>query len=457
VRMVQDKVTRRTVRLHIVILGSVISIVLGALVLKSVQHLRRILRRPRLASRAISTEVGELDMLEARAVSIATENLRGAIESRRLLNGEEKLVVNAGWRNFREPWARDFGFASFGLLALGEFRVARETLEAFLTYQRSTGQFPIKVHSTGGFERYLHSLLKREQPVDVPLKPKYITGHRTISVDGNALLVIAGLNYVRLAEDHNFARTHWEALRRATLWLEGFALDKDGLLHQAAYADWADSIARQGRVLYTNVVYWKALREMAEAAAVYGTFEDRLYFDERCRHIEESINEHFWRPDLGYFVTHRALENLSSAGNLLAIAWDLARPEQSNTILDAMRAYGMVDPVPTRVVHRAYPAKLIALENRLAGISYYHSDAAWLWLGAWHVIALVHTGRIAQAREVIRRIAEVIVRDGEVHEVYAPNGRYISGLWYTSEAPLTWSAGMVVYACQILRRHLPGC
>ena len=134
--MVQRKVTRRKVKLIVVIMGSLVSTILGALVLKSAQHVRRILRQPRLASRAISAEMGESDVLEARALSIATANLRGAIESRRLLNGAEKLVVDAGWRNFREPWARDFGFASFGLLALGEFRVARETLETFLAYQR---------------------------------------------------------------------------------------------------------------------------------------------------------------------------------------------------------------------------------------------------------------------------------------------------------------------------------
>jgi glycogen debranching enzyme len=455
--MAEDSIAGRRAHLYRIVLGSVLCVALGGLTFRVVQYLRRVLRQPRLASRAIYPELQEFDSLEAKAVSIAIENLRAAMERRRLRSGEERLVLDAGWRNFREPWARDFGFASFGLVALQEFQVTRETLEVFLTYQRPTGQFPVKIHSTAGLERYLHSLLRREQPVDAPLKPKYVTGHGTVSADGNGLLVIAGLNYARLAGDDEFARTNWQAFKRAISWLEQLALDKDGLLHQAAYADWADSVARQGRVLYTNVVYWKALKDMAEAATAYGTLEDRLYFDERCRQIKESVNEHFWRPDLGYFVTHRALDNLSSAGNLLAIAWGLTRPEQAQSILNAMRAFDMATPVPTRVVHRAYPAKLIALESRLAGISYYHTDAAWLWLGAWHVIALVRMERLGEARELIRRIAEVVVRDREVHEVYAPNGRHVSSPWYTSEAPLTWSAGMIVYACQMLQIHAPVC
>jgi hypothetical protein len=71
----------------------------------------------------------------------------------------------------------------------------REGLEAFLSNQRFTGQFPVKIHSTNIVDRYLHSFLKREQPNQTPIKPKYITAHNTISLDGNALLVIAALNY----------------------------------------------------------------------------------------------------------------------------------------------------------------------------------------------------------------------------------------------------------------------
>lgn len=442
----------KSINLHATILGVVFGALLGILAFKLTRYLRGILRQPRLVSRA--APAGTPGTPEEKAAFIAAENLRAGIEKRRLSSGQTKLVLNAGWRNFREPWARDFGFASFGLLALRELQVTRETMEAFLTYQKLTGQFPVKIHATGAVTRYLHSLFKREQPKHVPIKPKYVTGHNTLSIDGNALLVIAGLNYGRLSGDDDFVRTYWEALRRALLWLEERAPGRDGLLHQDPFADWVDSIARQGRILYTNVVYWKALEDMAKAAALYGYVEDQHRFGEKAQQVKISINAHFWRPDLGYFVTHEDLDNLSSGGNLLAIAWGLATSEQAHAILDTMRAFNMAALVPTRVVHRAYHKKLIALENRLAGLSYYHTDAAWLWLGAWHVIASTCAGRTQEAQELAHRIAEVIVRDGEVHEVYAPDGQYVSNLWYTSEAPLTWSAGMVVYAFDVLQEYL---
>jgi hypothetical protein len=92
---------------------------------------------------------------------------------------------------------------------------------------------------------------------------------------------------------------------------------------------------------------------------------------------------------------------------------------------------------------------LIALENILGGMANYHTNASWLWIGAWHIIALVKTGHLDKAQELVSRILRVIVQDRQVNEVHAPNGKPLASRWYTSEAPLTWNAGMVIYALQI--------
>lgn len=432
-------------------LGATLS---GYVFWKGISYSRRILRQPKLLAQNDAWRTLDDTTREMWALRIAAANLRAGIERRRLLSGEEKLVLCAGVRNFREPWARDFGFASFGLVELEEYPVVREGLEVFLLNQRPSGQFPVKVHSTNFFDRYLHSLLKRQQPTDAPIRPKYITAHNTISLDGNALLIIALLNYARRSGDDDFARQHWGALKRAVRWLEGYAPNPDGLLVQSAFADWADSVARAGKILYTNVLYWKALYDMARTASRYGTSADTDYFSARAAEIRASINAHFWREDLGYFITSQIFNNLNSSGNLLAVAWGMASTVQANAILDKMDEFNMASPVPTQVVHHAYPKKFIAIENRLGGIAHYHTYAAWLWLGAWHVIALARMERVPAAKTLMRRIADVIVRDGTVHEVYAPDGQFLSTLWYTSEAPLTWSAGMVVYAAHVLRRRI---
>lgn len=414
----------------------------------------RLLRQPRLAWEYAILESGSDAEIEAHALKIAVSNVKYCIEPRPLLNGQEKLVLCAGVRNFREPWARDFGFATFGLMALGQVQVVRDCLEAFLLYQRTSGQFPVKLHSTNVLERYLHSLFKRQQPIDKPLRPKYLTAHRTISLDGNSLLVIAALHYAEQTGDYAFIQTHWDGLCRAITWLEEHARGEDRLLHQGAYTDWADSVGRTGRILYTNVLYWKAVSGLAAAAEQVADAETQRFWQGKAERLHDAIQEHFWRAEQGYFITSDQFHNLSSSGNTLAVAWGLATEEQSHAILDAMKHIGMADPVPTQVVSYGYRRRDVAVENHLARIPHYHTHAAWLWLGGWHTIALARLGRLGEAEELLRRMSQVIVRDGVVHEVYGKDGRYLSTFLYTSEAPLTWNASMVIYAFSVCKEGM---
>lgn len=431
--------------------GALAGATAGIASLIAYQYIHAIVKQPRLMSRAVLSKVEDFDTIEAQALFIAADNLRSAIEVRRFGNRKTRDILHAGYRNFRESWARDFSFASFGLLALKEFKVVKDTLEAFLDHQTPEGQFPVKLHSMGMVTRFMHSLLGREQPTEIPMRPKYISGHGTISLDGQCLMVIAAIHYSFQAEDHEFLKTHWEALVNAISWAEKSVMDStDGLLTQAAFADWADSIARSGCVLYTNVTYWKALREMAEAAKHFGLNDQISFYSKKSERVARSIQDHLWRSELGYYAASDTLDQLTSSGNLLAIAWELASPEQATSILDAIIVNGMASPVPTKVAYPTYPHHLIALENRLGGVANYHTDAAWLWIGAWHVVALARSGRVEESHGILSRIAEVIVDDQQVHEVYGPNGRPLSSFWYKSEAPLTWNAGMVIYAYYVL-------
>ena len=415
------------------------------------QYIHAIIKQPRLISRAVLSKAEDFDTLEARALFIAADNLRSAIEMRRMGNRKTRDILHAGYRNFRESWARDSSFASYGLLALKEFKVVKDTLGAFLDHQTSEGQFPVKLHSIGMVTRFMHSLLGREQPTEIPLRPKYLSGHGTPSLDGQCLIVIAAIHYSFQTEDHEFLKTHWDALGKAITWTERSVKEiTDGLLTQGAFADWADSIARNGRVLYTNVIYWKALKEMSEAATHFELKDQLSFYTEKAERVASAIQQHLWRPALGYYAASDALDQLTSSGNLLAIAWGLASTDQANSIMDALILTGMSNPVPTKVAYPPYPLHLIAIENRLGGVANYHTDAAWLWIGAWHVIALARVGRTDEAHGVLSRIAEIIVRDQQVHEVYGPDGKPLSSFWYKSESPLSWNAGMVVYAYYVL-------
>ena len=431
--------------------GALFGTVTGMASLLTFQYLFGILRRPRLISKAILRSQEEFDNEAALGIFISAESLQSGIQTRRLTSKLNKEVVHAGYRNFSESWARDFGFAAYGLLTLKQYVPVKETLEAFFWHQTPGGQLPVKLHSVGIVTRFLHSYFGREQPTELLLKPKYISGHGAPSLDGQALLVIATLAYIQETGNKTFLENHWDQLNAAMRWLEHYRKgpEDDPLLHQGAFADWADSIARRGRVLYTNVVYWKALTEMAIAATRLNVQQEAATYFVKAEGVLRAINRRFWRSDLGYFITSDELTQLSSDGNLLAIVWGLTLPEQAESILRIMEEARMAEPVPTRVTYPSYPSQLIALENILGGMATYHTSASWLWIGAWHIIALVKTGHMEEAEKLVTRMLGVIVRDRQVHDVHAPSGRPLSSMWYTPEAPLTWNAGMVIYACHI--------
>lgn len=447
--------SQKNVDLPSFIKGVVTGAAAGIASLITYQYMRAIFKQPRLTSRAMSTNAADFKTVEDNALFIATENLRSAIERRRLRNNKTRQILHAGYRNFRESWARDFGFAAFGLLALKEYRVVKDTLEAFLDHQTREGQLPVKLHSIDAPTRFMHSLFEREQPTEIPLRPKYLSAHGAPSLDGQALLVIAAINYSREANDSQFIRSRWDSLVNAVAWIEKSAKDPKGeLLIQGPFADWADSIDRRGRVLYTNVLYWQALQEMVEGSVRLGFTDSASLYIQKAERVADAIRETLWRPSLGYFAASDALDHLTSSGNLLAAAWGLASAVQADSILDALTNADMSRPVPTKVAYPPYPMHLVALENRLAGVANYHTDAAWLWIGAWHVIAQAHAGRLDQSREILSRMAQVIVQDQQIHEVYAPNGKPLSNFWYKSESPLTWNAGMIVYAFHALEQHI---
>ncbi len=429
--------------------GALFGALAGISSLLTYQYLSGILRQPRLLPWTLLSRPEEFETQEALALFIASENLQSGIQMRRLKNGQYKDILHAGYRNFRESWARDFGFAAYGLLALEQYETVRQTLEAFFLYQTSNGQLPVKLHSLDFVTRYFHSFLGREQSTEGVLRAKYISAHGAPSLDGQAMLVISALSYARETKNREFAKTYWGSLVAAMRWLEEHkASAEEALLHQQSFADWADSVARTGYVHYTNVVYWKALTEMALTAAELDMLVHSDMYKRKADLVASAIQQRFWREDLGYFVTSDRLPQLSSDGNLLAMAWGLAPPEQSKRILQAMEQVGMASPVPTRVTSTPYPAELIAIENVLAGMAGYHTDAAWIWLGSWHVVSLVRCGELAKAQELLSRISSVIVRDKQIHEVYGRDGEPMASIWYKPEAPLIWNAGMFIYACK---------
>ena len=376
-------------------------------------------------------------------IEVVRTCLESCMETRRIGPGQRATVVCAGFRHFREPWARDFGFASFGLLAEGRADIVKDGVRLFFSHQKANGQLPLKLHSTNLAERYLHSVFHRMQPVESNLIPRFITAHGTRSLDSVLLLVIAWAECVLKTKDIALAvDLHGQAVR-ALAWVERYER-KDGLLHQSPFSDWADSIGRRGRVLYTNVLWWKALKGLEEVEQLLP--EGMQSAQETATLVGDRILRGYFKPEAGYLYQTPNDPMFTAAGNYMACAWGLTNAEQSHSILNYAREKGMSAVVPSRVTDREYKFYQVGPEMWIAGIPHYHTSCSWMWIGGWHSVACAENGRWDEAKEIVDRMLDIVDRDRTVFEVHAQDGTPLATRLYHSEEPLSWNAALILYA-----------
>lgn len=132
------------------------------------RYFKKILHQPRLGSTLVFSENHQFSDKASLAKFIASENLQIGVQPRLLTGKIEKEILHAGYRNFRESWARDFGFAAYGLVSLNKFDIFKDTMEAFFEHQTAQGQLPVKLYSIGVVTRFFYSLFGREQPIISP-------------------------------------------------------------------------------------------------------------------------------------------------------------------------------------------------------------------------------------------------------------------------------------------------
>jgi glycogen debranching enzyme len=259
--------------------------------------------------------------------------------------------------------------------------------------------------------------------------------------------VIAWAECVTQTQNKALAVDLHDGALRAIEWVERYRKN-DGLLHQAPFADWADSIARRGPVLYTNVLWWKALKGLEDV---------EKFLPEGMRHSQQSaeevglnIRERYYNAQYGYLFQTPSHAMFTAAPNYLAVAWGLTTDEESQAILDYAKEVGMSEVVPSRVTDRNYAFYQVGLEMRIAGIPNYHTSCSWMWIGGWHAVACLRAGRKKEAREYVERMLAIVDRDRTVFEVHDKEGRPLATKLYHSEEPLSWNAAMILYAYDTL-------
>jgi glycogen debranching enzyme len=270
-------------------------------------------------------------------------------------------------------------------------------------------------------------------------------------------------------------------LQKALLWLRYQDSNGCGLLEVHEAADWADLLANRFNILYDNVLWYAALRAMAEMARALG--EEDAPYDRMAGDVRHKIrivlwvgseNAEEWGPDCPghtewqhtlsqvgpvlvkrpYFLPYVAFRDFGDYcdvfGNLLAILFGVANPAQAKRILAYLRQVGIAEPYPVRVLHPViYPGSKDWREyyrnNNLNLPEQYHNGGIWPFVGGFYVAALVHAGQLEGAGRQLEKLAQVnrlgVEEEWEFNEWC--HGRTGQPMGYPHQA---WSAGMYVFA-----------
>lgn len=365
-----------------------------------------------------------------------------------LRNRYHSLGILAGAGHFSDLWARDFCFASWGALAVDDRAVVRQGLDTLRHWMTPDGQVPLRV----GQPIFLLKYLGFDA---TPPKPRYIDDKGySVSVDNNSLAVALFHDYIAHTHDMAYLQETFESIRLMALWNDTQDRDGDGLIEEGHYAGWADSIKKEGKVFYTNVLHVHAARCVADLARRL-SHADVTMLEDRYHRLRHRLHEVFWNGQYGVdWVNGTHVQStLSAEANLLAIVLRLVSPTEATAIMDSMARLGMTGHAIVPTVAPAYDPKWVYRPFRLIGLSDYHNGLGWIWVGCVEVVARWEMGDHRGAAESLDRLAHLIEENQGVFEVY--HGRKpVRRLWYRSEEWFAWSSGLFVWACQKTGLHL---
>jgi len=368
------------------------------------------------------------------------------IATRALVACDTEIGFAAGTHHFVDLWARDSLFATFGANTVGKASRSKATIKSFLTYQRADGLIPylvLRSRMTAGKYFHRHSYY----PSPVPHFRSNQSGG--VVMDGGLMAIIAMRSYIESSGDLRFLKENYGILEKGLVWYwKKFHM---GLVREWFLCEWADAVLKIGHTLYTNVLYWKAIGDMAWMAKKLKKKTDSAMYYAWQEKIQALLQSRFWN---GVFfadwIDYARHDYLATHANMLAIAFGLATKTQATSVL----AYAKEHCWNGWTLESNYPRYewwRIPLLQRVVGMADYHNRGCmWLQPGIWYAIALATVGRKKEGKLVLEAISKKIVEAQDVYEVFEKNGKPVRRTIYRSEGPFAWTAGVYLWAYHLL-------
>lgn len=347
-------------------------------------------------------------------------------------------------------FGRDASICVLGLVASGDEKlraIARTNLRELAKHQTPSGQIPSSIDPARNKSYF------------------YFLG----SIDSTLWWLIALDFYHRHSGDKELKLKLLPCIKRAFSWLSRQDGNDDGLLEQGEACDWADNMPANGRTLYTNVLWYRALerwgfsREKKLAAdglnALFrphqANIRQSLFFSRDRFHrwqelkILKELTDNM--PYYLHYVGHKnASDRCDIYANALAILFGVASPLRSAAIVRWWR---------NKNISRKYPVQVLVPPIKDSDYDWkpymdeenkphsYHNGGIWPFIGAFYAMALHKTGHKDLARKELCRLAEANkVNDWQFNEWF--NGQTGKPMGMPGQS---WNAGTFILAYHYLR------
>jgi hypothetical protein len=347
------------------------------------------------------------------------------------------LPRTAGW-GYPEPYTRDLMIASPGVLVSGDAELI------------------------AGLRRVLETLARNQSPLGHI--PGLVNDARDRGSSDTTPLFLIGLALYRqhTGETDFLGR----AAERALHWLAYQSPDDRVFVAQQPTSDWRDEQWVLGYGLYVNTLVYAALR-------LFGRNEQATTLRERINQpviVDGTKPAHLLEglalPDRPYYALWSYKVHYSARfdllGNCLAIVFGVASPEKARAMLDWVEQTCTNQQADGSLALDLPPCLIPAIQrhdpdwhpryeqfNRPGD---YHNGGVWPFAAGWYVVARVAAGLDAQqslkALVELARPARRAKLDFGFNEWFSA----VDGL-PRGEDWQTWSAAMLIYAAQCVRRE----
>jgi glycogen debranching enzyme len=373
------------------------------------------------------------------------------------------LGIIAGRQYYRDIWGRDSLITSLGMSSSGDRRLVNlsgRTIESISRFRRNTGQLPNKISPDG----------------------KRVGFGEGGCVDTSLWYPVAVWNHYRNTNDSGFLKKHSERIGKVVSWLNGLDQNGDFLIETNEGSDWMDLLLRSGRVLYSEVLYYAALRAADMISKELGMGE---WYSGLADKVKESINLFFWPEKKNLkritgMYGYSGIENDFSTlldekgrdyyfaevgfrrydprcdvlGNILSIIFGVADKGKTDLILRHLERERVHEPYPVKCLwppigesdpYRCFYFRWTDLPH-LQKPGNYHNGGIWPYIGGFYVVAL--KGAKKNHARVLERLAEANrlgKNEYEFNEWLDCNGNPMGSAYQS------WSAGTYILAYQYVK------